>query len=80
MPVAALVTYRPPPLGWHPRVTNASLSGQDANGLTREQFNAIVSRLGLGEIEDRDLLKVYLLNFNSIRSHFRESSNFDIQS
>lgn len=78
--MAALVSYRPPPLGWHPRVTNASLAGQDQNGLTREQFNTIVSRLGLGDIDDRDMLKVYLLNFNSIRSHFRESSAFDIQS
>ena len=78
--MAALVSYRPPPLGWHPRVTNASLAGQDQNGLTREQFNTIVSRIGLGDIDDRDMLKVYLLNFNSIRSHFRESSAFDIQS
>ena len=80
MEAAVLLTYRSPPLGEHPRVSNASLEGQDPTGLTRKQFNTICGRLGFGHIEDSDVMKIYLKNFNSIRSHFKEATEFGLQS
>ena len=79
VPVVAL-TYRAPPLGQHPKVSDKSLAGDNVQGLSLEQFERITLRLGLDSEQDESALKVYLLNFNSIRSHYNESNQQGLQS